>query len=617
MRQTATERRNHFRRIAEQAQRKHQHDPAGYLRQLRTLAWLGYGYLMLILCCCLGVLGGLIYLSIQSTAFLLLLIKSKFIVVVLVVMYVIIRSLMVRIPPPEGVRVSRGEAPVLFATIDDMQKTLKTATIHEVVITPELNAAIQQTPRLGVFGWQKNSLILGIELLMFMSVDQAKAVIGHELGHLSGGHARFNGWIYRLRISWMNILYVVSQTNGVARWVFGVFFNWYAPYFNAYSFSLARANEFEADQIAVKLTSAQDLSEGLVGMHVVADDFFNSFFKQVEREAIANPNLTPEVYVRLKEALSQHHFRPEEVQRVITRSLKIKTSYEDTHPALKDRIAAVDGQPRFRSLSSQSAAAQWFGDGYTGLLRQTAEAWFAWHGPQLKALHEQAKEARLRQSSLSAKANLNEEDLLELGHIHLFLREKKLALQQFKKVYQNNPQNPHALYQLGAALLERQQAKGTVLLEQLMAHEDFAQAAGALLYAWYETHDQTELARQVQIKMEHHRDLEADFHAEVSTLSRRDVFGPVTLTEDQQLQLRDSLKKYRGITHVWLAAKKLQTRPDVRLLVILYELERGEDDASVFSDGEHPVAYDGYFTLVNLAEKKLSKKIRPHCFQLY
>lgn len=138
----------------------------------------------------------------------------------------------------------------------------------------------------------------------------------------------------------------------------------------------------------------------------------------------------------------------------------------------------------------------------------------------------------------------------------MFLRQKNKALKQFKKVYDDNPQNPHVLYQLGSALLERQQAKGVHLLEQLMEHEDFAQAAGEQLYGWYELHDETDEASRIQLKLEQHSDQEADFHDELLNLSRRDVYQPIELSDEQISQLTASLKKYIGIVHVWVAGKK-------------------------------------------------------------
>ena len=45
----------------------------------------------------------------------------------------------------------------------------------------------------------------------------------------------------------------VSESKG--RFLFMSFLNWFVPYFSAFSFPLARANEYEADAISVRLTS--------------------------------------------------------------------------------------------------------------------------------------------------------------------------------------------------------------------------------------------------------------------------------------------------------------------------------------------------------------------------
>ena len=103
---------------------------------------------------------------------------------------------------PTGQQLTRTEFPELFLVIDELQAELKTPKIHQVLLTEEFNASISQTPRLGVLGWQHNTLTLGLTLLMTLSPAEARSVIAHELGHLSGGHSAFAARIYRSRIAW-------------------------------------------------------------------------------------------------------------------------------------------------------------------------------------------------------------------------------------------------------------------------------------------------------------------------------------------------------------------------------------------------------------------------------
>ncbi|MFT5452947.1 MAG: putative SprT family Zn-dependent metalloprotease, partial [Enterobacterales bacterium] len=89
-----------------------------------------------------------------------------------------------------------------------------------------LNHVIVQTPRFLAFGFTHNTLILGFELLLSLSKQEVTAVIAHELGHLSGNHSKFHGWIYRARNTWENMMYNLDQHNGWASAPLRWFFNW-------------------------------------------------------------------------------------------------------------------------------------------------------------------------------------------------------------------------------------------------------------------------------------------------------------------------------------------------------------------------------------------------------
>jgi len=100
------------------------------------------------------------------------------------------RVLWIRLPPPEGRVVSRAEAPILHATLDGLRYRLRSALFHRVVIVPDCNAAVVRRPRLGVFGWHQNYLLLGLPLLEGLSKEELTAVLAHECAHLSRQHHR-------------------------------------------------------------------------------------------------------------------------------------------------------------------------------------------------------------------------------------------------------------------------------------------------------------------------------------------------------------------------------------------------------------------------------------------
>jgi hypothetical protein len=83
--------------------------------------------------------------------------------------------------------------------------------VDDVIIVDDLNAAVQQRPKWGLFGPSTHSLLRGAPLLPMMSADEVRAVIAHEFGHLSYAHGRMGASVYRLDHTLRNAAHVISQ----------------------------------------------------------------------------------------------------------------------------------------------------------------------------------------------------------------------------------------------------------------------------------------------------------------------------------------------------------------------------------------------------------------------
>ncbi|MFV0542572.1 MAG: M48 family metalloprotease [Marinicella pacifica] len=616
MAKSATERRQQFENIVAKAEREFDNNPNAYKNKLKWLAFIGYGYLFFILFLCLSFLAGLVWMAIKSTVFLLFLIKSKMIVLVLGVVYVIFRSLFIKIPEPEGLRINKKDAPALFKKVSVLRKQLKTPKIHSILLTPELNAAIHQRPRLGLFGWQKNTLILGADLLMCLNEEQAMAVIAHELGHLSGGHSKFNGWIYRIRISWLNIQHAVMNVSTVAKWVFGYFFSWYAPYFNAYSFALARANEFEADAIATKATSSEALAQALVGLEVMSESYFSSYWKKVEKQVFVQPHIDMNYFLNSYKNIQTFQLNPAKQQAIIAEKLKAKTNLQDTHPALKDRLTAIDAKPEFSFNPKTTVSEVWFTHFVANYLTPLAQEWLKDAKQYWQETHAKGQDALNRINELDKKTPLSEDELLEKAHLQLFLQQRTSALHTFKEVLSQNKNEPNALYHIGAYFLEKNHAKGAQFLERLLHNGDYAQEASHHLLGFYQQNNMAEEAERIQLTIDHLYDQEEALYEEVTTTHVKDDFFRTDLSKEELSALKKSVRKYDGIRHAWVCQKRLKTNPDAAMFVILFELHTDESEAATF-EADHPLELNGYYTFVNIEHKKLANTIRNHTLQLF
>lgn len=78
--------------------------------------------------------------------------------------FMLIRALWVRFPMPPGLRLRREDMPLLFDDVEEIRALLQCPPVHQILLTDEFNAAMSQDPRLGIFGWDRNTLIVGLPL---------------------------------------------------------------------------------------------------------------------------------------------------------------------------------------------------------------------------------------------------------------------------------------------------------------------------------------------------------------------------------------------------------------------------------------------------------------------
>ncbi len=185
--------------------------PGSYRLRVALFAVFGYAYIFLVLAGLLALVGLVFSLAVFSRSINSTIIKLC--IVLMIPAWVILRSLWVTFTPPQGLRLNRHQVPRLFALVDELTTKLQAPKFHNILLNQEFNAAVVQVPRLGIFGWQENYLLLGLPLMQSLPLEQLKAVLTHELGHLSGNHSRFAAWIYRIRNTWMQIYERLLNSN--------------------------------------------------------------------------------------------------------------------------------------------------------------------------------------------------------------------------------------------------------------------------------------------------------------------------------------------------------------------------------------------------------------------
>jgi Zn-dependent protease with chaperone function len=329
-----------FELLVERIERAARSRPGMYKAKVFALAVLGYGFLAVVIV----TLAGLVLAALLALRHAPLL-AVKLVIAIGAFLLVVVRALWVKLEPPKGWKLARGDAPDLFELLDRLRKQLQTPSIDAVLVTPEFNAGVSQIPRLGLFGWHRNYLLLGLPLMQVLTREQLTAVLAHELGHLSHGHARSSNWIYRLRLTWLRLDAALRQHAPPGSQVITWFYHWYVPYFFAFSFPLARANEFEADAVAARLTSPQIASQALTTVSVVAAFLRERYWPGILKAAVeAAPATTFAPYSKLG-AAALTGISEADGKSWVSAALNEVASVSDTHPSLPERLHAMGGTP--------------------------------------------------------------------------------------------------------------------------------------------------------------------------------------------------------------------------------------------------------------------------------
>lgn len=240
-----------------------------------------------------------------------------------------------------GPQLTRDQHPRLFEEIESVAQSVKQEMPAEVYLVPDVNAWVSQ--RGGVMGFGSRRVMgLGLPLLRMLSRSQFRAVLAHEFGHYYGGDTKLGPWVYKTRSAIGRTLSSLAGDDGEGS-LLQLPFLWYGKMFLRITHAVSRRQEFVADELAARAIGSRPLIEGLRTVHGVAPAF----------EAYWVNEFTPVLQSGFRAPLVEgfeNFMRAERVTEAVEKQLDEelqtgKADPYDTHPPLKERIAAVADIP--------------------------------------------------------------------------------------------------------------------------------------------------------------------------------------------------------------------------------------------------------------------------------
>lgn len=580
-----------YRALVDRLESYAQQSPTGYRLKLAGLAALGYGYIFALLAILVGTLALLVAAIIFGSVLFI-----KVAIPVAIFAWAVVRALWVRVEPPEGRGLGRAEAPELFAVLDDVRRQMGAPKIHQVLVTPDFNAAVTQVPRLGILGWQKNHLMIGLPLMMTLSPDEFRAVVAHELGHLAGNHSKFATWIYRVRMSWFR-LKAQFEASGRSSFLINRFFNWFVPYFGAYSFVLARINEFEADRASAQVAGAQAAGRALARVHVAGSYLSETFWPSVARRNDQQPQPPRALFVDMGTQL-RDSVADADAEVHLARQLERPGGLDDTHPSLARRLESLGVEAQVPAPPVETAADAFMGELRSRLLDEFNQQWFAGARQPWQRQYEQAQmgvarledlEDRLLQApqadptldaetladggapvgALEPVDDADEGELLELAHLIERFRQPVEAAHLYWTILERDAAHPGANFAVGRILLNQDDPDGIEYIRRAIdADERYSVDGGYMVAGFFLEREDYADAQPWIDKAEVYEQKIHEARLERDQVLPDDVFFHHGLSDEQVEALVAQLSTLPDLEKAYLVCKEVEHFPEDPIWVL-------------------------------------------------
>lgn len=540
--------------------------PRAYRARVAALALLGYAYLLAAVTLLAGVVALLVFFILKNFGAYIIL---KAAIPVLVLIWIIGKSLWVRIVPPAGIALHPGGVPKLMAEIEDVRRAMQAPRVHHVLIDDRFNASVSQVPRLGVFGWYRVYLVIGLPMLAALTPDEFRAVLAHEFGHVSRAHGRFGAWIYRVKGTWFRLMGEMDDKNHPAQTLFTRFFQWYAPYFETYTSVLSRAQEFEADEMSARISPA-GAGPSQCRIEVVARFLDRSFWPDVYAATRTTGTPPTDVHARMLRALPAAAAHPSAAA-WLEEGLCQPTRDGDTHPSATERLAVMGAQPALPPVVETSAAQVLLGGRAEGLAKELGRMWAAQAREYWQDQHRRAVEITEKLAALEGRAEpLTREEHSERIWMTAELHGDRVAVPMARAFLDAEQEDASVHFLLGRALAEENDEGALVHLERAMSLDaEFTPPACSVAAALLHRRGRDDDARPFYARMNAYGKMMDEAQAERSAemLSPGDVFLQHGLDAEQLAAVRQAVA-VRGVKAAYVVRKRMQHFPDEPTYVV-------------------------------------------------
>ncbi|BCX48362.1 peptidase M48 [Haloferula helveola] len=616
--------RQQYNELVTKIERRYEGRPVPLLRKALFYVWFSYGYLALVLIVSVTVLAGLVALVIFKPNYATIKLGLIIGVVFGALFLSIVKGLWVKMSPPDGIPLKKQDAPELFALLDQLREQVAPVKFNSVLVNGDFNAAVVQVPRLGIFGFYRSYLLLGLPLLQTLGTDEFKAVLAHEFAHLSNRDGSSGSWLYRIRRSWEQMISNVAESGGRGSFALRPFVSWFWPRFNAHAFVLSRLQEYRADALGAEFAGTEAMGRALQRIELrgrwLEESVWPDVFRRVNHESAA-----PGEVFQFLATRSSEEIPADQSSEWLEHAYLRPTDHSDTHPALLDRLRSLDavppeiGQGVYKDLPpvGKTAAAELLGGREKDLMESLSKDWQTGMAIPWKARHDEVRKIR---SELGPEEEVETaEDAWKWAAAMMDIEDDGAAMPWIERVLGMDPQHVGARFVKGRHLLTQGNADGVSLLEEVMQEDrGLGMEVLGLLHGHYTRTGNVEELKEITRRADNLDEFYEIAERERQGVNKSDTLKPHSLSPDMIRRCAKIFEGEESIAEVHVAGKEVEHMKNVPMHAVslnltgsFFKLKSGNADQELVNRVVEALPIEGTFLVfVNHKDQKwLGKRV--------
>lgn len=291
---------------------------------------------------------------------------------------------------PQGLMLQAEKIPDLIKMVDEINRHFKYPKIHKVVISPDYEMEIIKIPRWGIPVWSRNTLMIGLPMLLCLSPKQFDCMVARKIGQFSKSENLLTNFLYQLRSTWSQYARSYSRQKSLDGQILYWLFTTFSFIYSAISVYVVRQEEIHADNYALEFHNHEDVREMITADAVYASFIKDNYWPAVKKKLIPNHSMasTASPYGQLITSLSAF-VKGNKLNKLVTRVFTAEPAWNSKAPSMTLRLRNIThDSPYLPERSEQSAADQYIGAAQKTIIKLMDKLWLK---TTLKALKKESK----------------------------------------------------------------------------------------------------------------------------------------------------------------------------------------------------------------------------------